>query len=124
MNRADRLLSQLFRERADRAFMLQFSRDDRCHIHRECDHLTDSTEGAEVFARWCAWTDSCHPTLVFERSLEQLKMCSPHVLVTNAYDIELYHIDSGLSEIAIGNLPLVLHHHVGAGETDPDKHSG
>lgn len=113
MNRANRLMSQLFAQRNDRAFMLQFSREDRCNLHRGCDHLGESAEGAEVYARWREWTNSCYPTCVFERSLEQLKMCSPHVLVTDSYDTELRYLESGLSEIAVGNDPIVLHHHVG-----------
>lgn len=112
MRRADRLLSSLFRQRRDRAFMLDFSRADRCHIHQGCDHLPASAEGAEVYARWQEWTHSCYPTCEFERSLSLAKMCSPHAFLSECYETELKYMDSGLSDIAVGNDPIVMHHRV------------
>lgn len=119
MRRAEQLMQLLFAQRRDRAFMLKFSREDRCNPHRGCDHLQASEEGLEVYARWQEWANSCYPTCEFERSLSLLKMCTPHVFVTESYETELKYSDSGLSEIAVGNDPIVLHHRVRGDGAEP-----
>ncbi|MCF6743552.1 hypothetical protein E9529_04545 [Blastococcus sp. KM273128] len=124
MHRADRLRSSLFRQRGDRAFMLDFSRSDRCHIHRGCDHLQSTAEGVEVYGRWREWTHSCYPTCEFERSLRLTKMCSPHAFLAEAYETELRYLDTGLSQVAVGNDPIVMHHGLLRDGGDPQQDSG
>ena len=97
----------------DRQFMRDFMRsNDSDGWQERLEHLRASRHGAEIIDRTLAWLASCYPICEFERSIEILRMCSPHALVTLLYDVEIRYLTLGLSDLDIaGNVP-VLHHRV------------
>jgi hypothetical protein len=111
VHRARNINAFLFDDEDDRRFMLDFIRKDETEGWEErTANLRATARGVELYSRWIEWANSCYPTCAFERTVDIMRMCSPHALVTLLYEIEIKYTELGFSELRVtGNQP-ILHH--------------